>query len=170
MKELLVVVDMQNDFVTGALNNAAALEIIDGIKAEILAAKKRGAAVVFTRDTHGNDYLKTREGRLLPVVHCIKGTHGHEIIDELKPLAEHVIDKCGFGSVALAEFAAREKFDAVNFVGVCTDICVISNVFTVKSYLPEAELTVISDLCAGVTEESHKTALAAMRAAQINIL
>ncbi|MCX4314947.1 MAG: isochorismatase family protein, partial [Clostridia bacterium] len=82
----------------------------------------------------------------------------------------HVIDKCGFGSVALAEFAAREKFDAVNFVGVCTDICVISNVLTVKSYLPEAELTVISDLCAGVTEESHKTALAAMRAAQINIL
>ena len=87
MKELLVVVDMQNDFVTGALKNAAALEIIDGIKAEILSAKKRGATVVFTRDTHGNDYLKTREGRLLPVAHCIKGTHGHEIIDELKPLA-----------------------------------------------------------------------------------
>lgn len=170
MKELLVVVDMQNDFVTGALKNAAALEIADGIKTAVLDAKKRGATVVFTRDTHGRNYLDTREGRMLPVPHCIVGTSGHEIIDELKPFADNVIDKNTFGSIDLAYYAIRGHYDSVTFVGVCTDICVISNAFTVKSCMPEAEINVIADLCAGVTKESHETALAAMRAAQINIL
>ncbi len=172
MKELLVVVDMQNDFLTGALANADAVGIIPKVCAEVEAAIKRGAAIAFTRDTHTRDYLQTREGRLLPVPHCIAGSHGHGIVAELDKYARNavVFDKPSFGSVELAEYAANEKFDSITFVGVCTDICVISNAFTVKSFLPEAEISVVADACAGVTRESHNIALDAMRAAQINII
>ncbi len=171
MKELFVVIDMQNDFVTGALKNADAAAIVPDVIAELSRAEKRGAQIAFTRDTHTQDYLSTREGRLLPVPHCIKGTSGHDIIDELAEYTEkaRIFDKPTFASVELAEYAAREKFDAVTLVGVCTDICVISNAFTIKAFLPEAEINVIAAACAGVTRESHNTALAAMRSAQINV-
>ena len=171
MKELFVVIDMQNDFLTGALKNDDAVSIIGNIRKALDDAIARGATVAFTRDTHTPDYLRTREGRLLPVPHCIVGTDGHKITAELSSYAQNVVifDKPTFGSVELAEYAAKAKFDTVTLVGVCTDICVISNAFTLKSVLPEAEITVLADCCAGVTKDSHNTALSAMRAAQINI-
>lgn len=163
---------MQNDFLTGALKNADAVKAIPNVRAAIDAAITRGAVVAFTRDTHAQNYLDTREGKLLPVPHCIKGTSGHEIIAELADYARKakVFDKPSFGSVELAEYAAKENFDRITFVGVCTDICVISNAFTVKAFLPECEVAVIADACAGVTPNSHNTALDAMRAAQITVI
>lgn len=171
MKELFVVIDMQNDFITGALKNADAAAIVENVRSALDDAIARGAAIAFTRDTHTPEYLETREGRLLPVPHCIAGTDGHKITAELSRYAENAVifDKPTFGSVELAEYAAKEKFDSVTLVGVCTDICVISNAFTLKSFLPEAEITVLSAACAGVTKDNHNTALNAMRAAQINI-
>lgn len=163
---------MQNDFVTGALENAAAQKIIGGIAELIASHRKSGGTVVFTRDTHGSDYLSTQEGRLLPVEHCINGTHGHEIVDELLPYAKAatVIDKPAFGSVELGEYVRDNRFDEVTLVGVCTDICVISNAFIIKAYAPETSVVVLSVLCAGVTQESHNNALAAMSAAQIKVI
>lgn len=163
---------MQNDFVTGALANSDAQKIIGGIAEYIAAHKKCGGAVVFTRDTHYSDYLSTQEGRLLPVEHCIAGTPGHEIVDELLPFskAATVIDKPAFGSIELGEYVRDNRFDSVTLVGVCTDICVISNAFIVKAYCPETKVIVRRALCAGVTQESHENALRAMAAAQIEVL
>ena len=171
MKELFAVIDMQNDFLTGTLPNSDAVRIVPNVVRETKHALERGATVIFTRDTHGGDYPSTREGRLLPVPHCILGTVGHEIIDELKPLAARaeIFDKPTFGSEKLALFAKSERFDKVTLVGVCTDICVISNAFAVKTALPEADVVVLKNCCAGVTPTSHATALDAMRAAQIFI-
>ena len=171
MKELFAVIDMQNDFLTGALPNPDAVRIVPNVVDSTKRALDRGAVVVFTRDTHGDDYMSTREGRFLPVPHCIRGTVGHEIIDELKPIAARakVFDKPTFGSEELAAFAKAEKFDKITLVGVCTDICVISNALAVKTALPEADITVLADCCAGVTPQSHATALDAMRAVQISV-
>lgn len=169
MKSLLAVIDMQNDFVSGALKNVAAEKIIPRIAAEIENARAGGAEVVFTRDTHKSDYLSTQEGRLLPVEHCIVGTSGHEIVDALKKYSRgaRVFDKPAFGSVELGEYVRDGRFDKVTLVGVCTDICVISNAFLIKAFSPETAVCVKKDLCAGVTADSHSVALSAMAAAQI---
>lgn len=168
-KKLLVVVDMQYDFVTGALGSEAAEKIVPSILAEIRTWVAGGGEVVYTRDTHAPDYLSTQEGRRLPVEHCIKGGHGWQILEELY-LGGRVFDKPAFGSVALGEYVRDGGYEEVELVGVCTDICVISNALLIKAFAPETRVCVRADCCAGVSAESHETALSAMRACQIDVI
>ncbi len=169
-KKLLVVVDMQNDFIGGALGTQEAQNILPAVRARIADARKEGEEVAFTRDTHGEEYLSTQEGKNLPVPHCIAGTAGHEIAAGLCLAGERVFDKPAFGSIGLAAYVKERGFAAVELVGVCTDICVISNALLIKAFCPEAEVCVRAGCCAGVTPQSHQTALAAMRACQVKIL
>ena len=171
MKKVLVVVDMQNDFLSGALGSRDAEKIIPNVKRLIKDFK---GEVIFTRDTHGEDYLSTREGRYLPVAHCIRGSQGWQITDELETLGRRIFDKSTFGSVHLAKYLAeineRAGLESVTLVGVCTDICVISNAMLIKAYLPEVDVIVDASCCAGVSRESHENALSAMRACQIEVV
>lgn len=170
--KVLVVVDMQNDFTYGALRNEDAIAIIPAVKEKI---ESFVGEVIFTLDTHTSDYLNTQEGKKLPVPHCIEDTEGWELVDELKPLAEGkvILKKPTFGSVALAEMLAEkneaEPIDEITLIGICTDICVISNAMLVKATLPEVTVKVDPKCCAGVTRQSHETALKAMAACQIEI-
>ena len=169
MKRLLVVVDMQNDFVSGALGSPAAEAVVPAVKEIISCALKEGWRVVYTQDTHGEDYLSTNEGRRLPVLHCIKGSHGWEIVSELKPLRGRVFEKGAFGSIALAEYARDNEYGEITLSGVCTDICVISNALLLKAYCPEADVRVAASACAGTTAENHAAALIAMKSCQVEI-
>lgn len=166
--KFLIVVDMQNDFISGSLGSERAVSIVLPTAERI---KEFDGTVIFTRDTHSENYLKTQEGRKLPVEHCIKDTYGWQICDELKPFAENVIDKDTFGSMDLPTLikGIDSNIDEIEFCGLCTDICVISNAMIVKAAFPEVTVSVCENCCAGVTEESHKTALDAMRAVQIEI-
>ncbi len=168
---LLIVIDMQNDFIDGALGTPEAQKIVPRVIEKI---KKFDGTVLATRDTHGDNYLSTQEGRNLPIVHCVKGTEGHRIRAEIAELIKtEPIDKPAFGSAELgnklAEMNKTEKIDSVTLIGLCTDICVISNAMLIKAFLPEAAVTVDAACCAGVTPESHKQALAAMKVCQIKI-
>lgn len=167
----LVVVDMQNDFVTGSLKNEEAQKIVRPIKNFIDGFE---GEVIYTRDTHEENYLDTNEGRHLPVKHCIKGTWGHEIVDELKPKSSKIINKPSFGSEDLACYLdflnEKNHIDEIHFVGVCTDICVIANAIVVKTHLPEVPIYVHKDLTAGVTIKSHNNALEAMKSLQIEVI
>lgn len=165
----LIVVDMQNDFVTGALGSEAAKAIVANVVEKV---KGFDGTVIFTKDTHNERYLKTLEGKNLPVVHCVKGTFGHEICDELKPYVETVAEKGTFGSLDLPDAIkkCRARVEEIQLCGLCTDICVISNAMILKAAFPETPIKVDASCCAGVTEESHKTALNAMRAVQIEII
>ena len=170
MKKAIVVVDMQNDFVDGALGTAEAQAMLPRMVEKLTAARAAGTALVFTMDTHGTDYLTTQEGAHLPVPHCIRGTAGWAIVEQLRPFADAaaaVIEKPTFGATALP--AALVDYDAIEFVGLCTDICVISNALLVKAFYPEKRISVDATCCAGVTPESHTTALNAMRACQIEV-
>lgn len=169
-KKLLVVVDMQRDFLEGALGTREAQALLPRVRERIEGAKAAGETVVFTRDTHDYDYLQTQEGKKLPVPHCIRGTEGWGIDPFLPSEGCRVFDKPTFGSRALAAYAAEEGFAAVELIGVCTDICVLSNAVLLKAFLPEAEISVRADCCAGVTPARHETALEAMRACQIDIV
>lgn len=173
MSKLLVVVDMQNDFVTGSLGTKEAEAIVPQV---VLKVKKfmeisvgSENRVAFTRDTHFENYLETQEGRKLPVKHCIKGTKGWEIIDELKPYVDKVFDKPTFGSTHLSEYAEDEGYDEIELVGLCTDICVVSNALLLKANMMEAEISVDASCCAGVTPKSHLAALDTMKMCQINV-
>lgn len=170
MREVLIVVDMQNDFISEALGTKEAMEILPKVKEKL---ENFNGDVIFTRDTHGENYLQTQEGAKLPVPHCIKDTRGWQIADALLPYAREMIDKPTFGSVTLAERLASmhkdEEIGRVTLVGLCTDICVISNALLIKAYLPEVRVAVDATCCAGVAPESHKNALAAMRMCQIEI-
>ncbi len=171
MSEYLLVIDMQNDFIDGALGTDEAARIVPKVLAKI---KGFDGKVVFTRDTHTEDYLDTEEGRNLPVRHCIKDSHGWQICDVLLPYCEKVIDKPTFASKELGEFLADEEkmehIEKITLIGLCTDICVISNALFVKGFLPNAKIAVDSKCCAGVTPKSHETALEAMKACQIEII
>ena len=164
----LIVVDMQNDFLSGALGSSSAMAIIPSVVEKVRAFDGR---VIFTRDTHFDNYMQTQEGKNLPVPHCIKDTQGWEICDELKPFANTVIDKVTFGSAQLPSLLLqeKEKIEEIELCGVCTDICVISNAMILKSAFPEVKISVDASCCAGVSEESHNTALSAMRAVQIDV-
>ncbi len=163
----LIVVDMQEDFVRGALGSAAAEAILPRVVEKV---KTFDGTVLFTRDTHGEDYMQTQEGRKLPVPHCIKDTAGWQICEELAPYVTRAVDKPTFGSVDLPCILAEYgEVEAVTLCGLCTDICVISNAMLLKAAFPEAIVTVDAACSAGVSEESHRTALAAMRAVQIEI-
>lgn len=171
MQDILVVVDMQNDFIDGALGTPEAAAIVPRVAEKIRSFPGR---VLFTRDTHGENYLETREGGNLPVPHCIRGTRGWEICPELEALRRTApADKGTFGSITLGETLAaanrEETVRSVILVGVCTDICVISNALLVKAFLPEAEIVVDAACCAGVTPARHRTALEAMKACQIRV-
>ena len=172
MQEILVVVDMQNDFVTGPLGTPEARTILPKVAEKV---KNFPGRVLFTRDTHEENYLESREGKVLPVPHCIRGTRGWEICPELETLRkEEPVDKPTFGSTGLGEVLRAadqygEKIGKITLVGVCTDICVISNALLLRACLPEAEIAVDAACCAGVTPESHQTALRAMKACQIAI-
>lgn len=169
-KKLLVVVDMQVDFIGGALGTKEAQAVLPRVRERVAAARRDGSTVVFTRDTHAADYLSTQEGKNLPVPHCIEGSVGWQLAEGLADSGDRVFDKPTFGSRALAEYAAEEAFARIEVIGVCTDICVISNALLLKAFLPEAEISVRADCCAGVTPESHERALGAMEACQIKLL
>ena len=170
MADLLVVVDMQNDFITGALGTPEAQAILPAVQGRIRLARSRGETVVFTRDTHGENYLSTQEGENLPVPHCIRGTEGWQIAEGLVQEGDAVFDKPAFGSPALEKFAAERAFRSAELIGVWTDICVISNALLLKAFCPEMPVCVRASCCAGVTPQSHEQALAAMRSCQIKIL
>ena len=167
---VLIVVDMQNDFIDGALGSAEAVKIVPAVQARLEAARQAGEQVFFTRDTHGPDYLQTQEGRKLPVPHCIRGTAGWEISAQLPVADAEVVDKPTFGSMELAARLKALAPERVTLVGLCTDICVISNAMLLRAALPETEIVVEAACCAGVTPASHATALQAMTACQIVIL
>ena len=172
MNKLVIVVDMQNDFIDGALGTKEAVSIVPNVVSYLDKLNDDNVTLVFTRDTHDEDYLDTREGRKLPVKHCIIGTKGWELCDVLKPYSEKcvIFDKPTFGSIDLQQFVLQNNFDEIEIMGLCTDICVISNAMLVKAALPEAKVVVRSDCCAGVSVESHQNALNAMAVCQIEIV
>ena len=169
--KLLIGIDMQNDFIDGALGTAEAVAIVDKVASKIQAARAEGTEVWFTRDTHEENYLETQEGRNLPVKHCIRETFGWQISSALEVADSPVIDKPTFGSVELAEKAAAlDHLESVELVGLCTDICVISNSMLLKARLPELPVAVDAGCCAGVTPASHENALNAMKMCQIAVI
>lgn len=164
----LIVVDMQEDFITGSLGSEHAAAIGPNVVEKV---KNFDGEVIFTRDTHFADYMQTQEGRKLPIVHCVKDTDGWQICSELKAYAARVIDKVTFGSIELPKLLKEygEPVDEIVLCGLCTDICVISNAMILKAAFPETKIVVDATCSAGVTMESHNTALEAMRAVQIEI-
>ena len=169
MSKILIVVDMQNDFIDGALGSPEAVAIVPYVKEVI---ESFDGKVLFTRDTHFENYMHTQEGANLPVPHCIKGTDGWQIRAELDALrTTEPIDKLTFGSSDLVEVLKKEEnVESITFVGLCTDICVISNAMVVKAFYPEVPLIVDAKGCAGVSPESHKRALEAMKVCQIKVI
>ena len=172
MRKILLVIDMQNDFISGALGTQEAQAVVDRVVDEI--RKYPASDIIATRDTHTEDYLDTQEGKNLPVVHCVKGTSGWALDPKIAAAlgGALIIDKPAFGSKELAERLARmaqEEALDITLVGLCTDICVVSNALLVKAFLPEAPVRVIAACCAGVTPESHQAALATMKMCQIQI-
>ncbi|MDE6026144.1 MAG: cysteine hydrolase [Lachnospiraceae bacterium] len=172
MKRLLIAVDMQKDFIDGALGTKEACAIVEPVVQYMKRAIEDGVNVVFTRDTHHDNYMDTQEGKKLPVPHCIEGTEGWNICDELIPftVGRIIFDKPSFGSTDLMDYVVREAFDEITLLGLCTDICVISNAMLVKAALPEAAVRVVEGCSAGVTPESHENALKAMTMCQIEII
>ena len=179
MKKITIVVDMQNDFLTGSLANPDAVSIIPSVLDQI----KNSDYVMYTRDTHGENYLETQEGKNLPVPHCVEGTHGWQIVDELDPhnitdiKMWHIVNKPTFGDANIwmdMYFADLVNWNGdgveVTFCGTCTDICVVSNALIVKSLYPELVVNVKADACAGLTPEKHQSALDVMASCQINVL
>lgn len=172
MRNVLIVVDMQNDFIDGALGTAEAVAIVPNVKKRVEAFE---GIVLFTRDTHERDYLETQEGRNLPVPHCVRGTEGWQICKELDQLrTTEPIDKATFGASELGRMLSdlneKEGIGSITFVGLCTDICVISNVMIAKAFLPEVPIFVDSNCCAGVSVETHENALKAMEVCQVKVL
>jgi len=170
MRKILIVIDMQNDFINGSLGTPEAKSIVTEVKRIIDGFD---GDIYFTRDTHGDNYMNTQEGRRLPVSHCLKGSNGWEITPALDiAKAERVIDKPTFGYLPIADEISNKGADIgeITLVGLCTDICVISNAMILKAAFPEAIISVVASACAGVTPQSHLNALEAMKACQINIV
>ena len=174
MRKLLVVVDMQNDFIDGALGTKEAQAIVPNVVEKI---KNWDGDIAVTRDTHFDNYLNTREGRYLPVKHCIDGDNGWQLNADIDDAIfskaynqTHFIEKSQFGSFALVDWVNKMGYDYVELIGLCTDICVVSNALLIKNALPELDIAVDSKCCAGVTPESHDAALLTMKMCQIDIL
>ncbi len=174
MKKFLIVVDMQKDFVNGALGTNEAVSIVPKVAEKI---ESFCGEIIVTYDTHGDDYLSTPEGKKLPVPHCIKGTEGFELNEDIKSALSRrsytTVEKPTFGSVALPQIIANlsqgDEF-SLELVGLCTDICVVSNALILKAHFPDATISVDALCCAGVTPESHKAALLTMRMCQIDVV
>lgn len=177
--DYLIVVDMQRDFVDGALGTKEAVAVVPAVAEKIRQFHGR---ILYTKDTHAENYLETAEGKKLPVTHCVRNTAGWELVPEIQKLAEasgragdaDEIEKPTFGSVELGELLVaenkKEPVDSITLIGLCTDICVISNAMLLKAFLPETPVFVDASCCAGVTPESHKRALEAMKVCQIEII
>ncbi|MBP1585526.1 MAG: cysteine hydrolase [Lachnospiraceae bacterium] len=174
-KKIIVVVDMQKDFIDGALGSAEAIRIVDRCADKIKAAKEAGDTIIFTRDTHGENYMNTEEGKNLPVPHCIRGSDGWQITDSLAGLVDEpvILDKETFGSRDLGKLVADKiaegGYDCIELFGLCTDICVISNALLIKAFCPDIPICVDASCSAGVTPESHDTAIRAMESCQIHV-
>lgn len=179
-KKILVVVDVQNDFVYGSLGSDEAIAVVPNIVKKVNEYKNNYDLIIFTQDTHYDDYLDTQEGKKLPVEHCIRGTNGWEIIDEInyKKCKKFnnfaVYRKSTFG---FDDWGWEERFNNtddslldIEIIGLCTDICVITNALLIKTYYPEAKITVDASCCAGSTPERHKAALDVMKSCQINVI
>ena len=167
--KILIVVDMQNDFIDGALGTPEAVSIVPNVIKKIKEYEKSGDVIIYTKDTHFDNYFDTREGENLPVKHCIKGTPGHDIPSDILRGHTDVIEKLTFGSVDLVKKLSELDFDEIELVGLCTDICVVSNALLIKASFPEKEISVDSSCCAGVTPDTHNAALATMKMCQIRI-
>ena len=171
MQKILLVIDMQNDFIDGALGTKEAAAIVPAVKKKI---EEFDGTVLFTRDTHFENYMETQEGKNLPVPHCIKGTDGWQIRSELDKLRiTDAIDKVAFGSSELGPVLLKldqeNPIESITVIGLCTDICVISNAMIAKAFLPEVPISVDADCCAGVMPETHENALKAMEVCQIKV-
>ena len=171
-KKALIVIDMQKDFIDGSLGTKEAVGIVDNVKEKIEEYLKNGDEVIFTRDTHQENYMDTNEGRHLPVIHCIEETEGWEIRPELIDAVKKsgsgnvtIINKPSFGYTGWGDF----EFEEIELVGLCTDICVVSNALILKALFPEIKISVDAAACAGVTPESHNAALTTMKMCQIEI-
>lgn len=162
-RKTLIVVDMQNDFIDGALGTKEAVAIVENVKKKIREYYENGYQIIFTRDTHFDDYLQTNEGKHLPVEHCIKETAGWQIAEGLEVPGAIYLDKPTFGYVNWNEFELGD----VELIGLCTDICVVSNALIIKALFPENNVYVDANCCAGVTPETHNAALATMKMCQI---
>ena len=177
MKRILIVVDMQTDFVDGALGTPEAVAILDNVTAKIKAYANHPDGVIFvTYDTHAEDYMTTSEGKHLPVPHCIKGSAGWELHPAITAALEGMtyipVEKPTFGSVelpALVKKAAAGEDFSVELIGLCTDICVVSNTLLLKAHYPEVSISVDASCCAGVPPESHEAALQTMGMCQVEI-
>ena len=165
MKKTLIVVDMQNDFIDMALGTPEAVAIVPKVKEKIAAFIENGDEVIFTRDTHGENYLDTPEGKKLPVPHCIRGTEGWQIAQGLYVPGCRIIDKPNFGW----PHWSQEQLEEVHIIGLCTDICVVSNALVIKAAFPDADVRVDRSCCAGVTPETHAAALQTMQMCQIEV-
>lgn len=166
MKKTLIVVDMQKDFIDGALGTSEAVAIVDNVKAKIEQYQSMGNEIIFTRDTHQADYMQTNEGKYLPVEHCIEGTEGWKIWDGLEVPGAVIVNKPTFGYLDWKNYNLEE----VELVGLCTDICVVSNALLLKALYPEIRVSVDASCCAGVTPESHQAALLTMKMCQVEVL
>lgn len=166
MKKTLIVVDMQNDFIDGSLGTLEAQAIVANVKKKIDEYNQLGAEIIFTRDTHYEDYLETNEGKNLPVIHCVEDTKGWQIADGLEVEGATIINKPSFGYTGWADF----NFEEVEIIGLCTDICVVSNALILKALFPEINVTVDASCCAGVTPKSHAAALLTMKMCQVNVV
>ncbi len=176
MRKTLIVIDMQNDFIDGTLGTKEAVEIVPRVKQKIDEYVSRGDEVIFTRDTHYENYLDTHEGKMLPVKHCICGTDGWQISDKIDiPECEH-IDKFTFGwdawdvKIDKEDNIGERHLNEVEIVGLCTDICVVSNALIIRAMYPQIDITVDASCCAGVTPDKHKAALAVMKSCHINVV
>lgn len=173
MKKALVIIDMQNDFIDGALGTDEAKKIVPKV---IEFIEKWNDPIFITKDTHGEDYLDTPEGKKLPVKHCIQGTQGWELNEKVqealnkKEFHKFEYHKPTFGSIDLMDDLVRFGFDEIVFFGLCTDICVVSNVLMAKAFLPNTKIEVKADCCAGVTQETHEAALKTMQMCQVDII
>lgn len=166
MKKTLIVIDMQNDFIDGALGTKEAQAIVGNVKQKIKEYVDRGDEIIFTRDTHQENYMDTNEGKHLPVPHCIEETHGWEIAEGLEVPGAIYINKPSFGYTGWADFDLQD----VEIVGLCTDICVVSNALIIKALYPEISVKVDTSCCAGVTPESHAAAITTMKSCQVACL
>lgn len=174
MRKLLIVVDMQNDFVDGALGTKEAVAIVEKVVKKINAFE---GEIIVTYDSHFDNYMETREGKYLPVPHCIKGTKGWELNDKVQKALDTKgeytsIHKPTFGSTELVDvLKGYDPLDTeVTFIGLCTDICVVSNAMLLKANYPEMDMVVDAGCCAGVTIEKHLAALEVMKSCQIEVV
>ena len=173
MRKILLVIDMQNDFIDAALGSREAKAIVDAVKEKIRSYP--AGNVIATMDTHGENYMDTQEGRNLPVMHCIRGTQGWQLQADIAELLRHakIYEKPSFGSMELAEelkkLSEKEEIE-LELIGLCTDICVVSNALLLKAAMPEVKISVDAACCAGVTVEKHRAALETMRSCQIHVV